>query len=312
MAQGLQGSDTVSIALAQDAVLVVCSTPRFRDWRQTWRLCVLDRESGSVTSQQNLPAEALPGGLLVDREGRVVVLMQDGSAACFGGTKTLAAAVKSLVDRGRQGATDRADAVGTLRRLLRTARAPEAHAAVRRGLEELGFRLGAQAARNGYVSSWHVLGAVPWDDSDNPMDRVFLGEPDVDVSRPARVGKRLLRWNEHITDDSGGKVNLAEIFGPRANVAAYGYAEFTLPEARELKLHVGSNDGFKCWFNGQEVGRFDGGRSYVPDQDCLEVKANKGVNRILVKVTQMGAAWAFGVRLTDPSGAPIDLAQADR
>jgi hypothetical protein len=81
----LGGSDTVSVAVAGDSILAVCSTPRRRHWQTTWKLYALDRTNGNRTSQQNLPSEALPGGLLVDRDGRVVVVMQDGSLACFGG-----------------------------------------------------------------------------------------------------------------------------------------------------------------------------------------------------------------------------------
>jgi outer membrane protein assembly factor BamB len=90
VANALKGSDVVSMAIARDAILAVCATPKFRDWRSNWRLCLLDRASGALKSQQNLPSDALPGGLLVDRDGRVVVVMQDGRIAAFGGPKSLA------------------------------------------------------------------------------------------------------------------------------------------------------------------------------------------------------------------------------
>jgi hypothetical protein len=34
--------------------------------------------------RQELPGEPLPGGLLVDRDGQVVVTMLDGRVLCFG------------------------------------------------------------------------------------------------------------------------------------------------------------------------------------------------------------------------------------
>ena len=80
-----------------------------------------------------------------------------------------------------------------------------------------------------------------------------------------------------------------------------------LPEAGDFLLKVGSNDGFKCWFNGEEVGRFDGGRVYAPDQDVLEVHGRRGVNTVLLKISQMGGGWSFGARLTAADGTPIDL-----
>jgi hypothetical protein len=75
-------------------------------------------------------------------------------------------------------------------------------------------------------------------------------------------------------------------------------------------LRIGSNDGYKCWFNGQEAGRFDGGRSYRPGQDSITVRARAGINTVLLKVTQLGGAWGFGVRLTTAEGVPINLAEA--
>ncbi len=104
-------------------------------------------------------------------------------------------------------------------------------------------------------------------------------------------------------------MDLVELVGSKANVAAYAYAEVDLPQAGELLLKIGSNDGFKCWFNGQEVGRYDGGRGYSPDQDTLPVTAQQGLNKILLKISQHGGAWAFSARLTDQSGTPIDLAR---
>jgi hypothetical protein len=96
--------------------------------------------------------------------------------------------------------------------------------------------------------------------------------------------------------------DLAAVFGENPERAAYAYAEIELEEARDLVLHLGSNDGFLCWFNGEEAGRFEGGRTYRPDQDTLNVKGRKGRNIILVKVSQQGGGWARGVCVTDKEG----------
>jgi hypothetical protein len=44
----------------------------------------LSPEDGRVLWEHGLPGAALAGGLLVDREGRVVVVLGDGAAVCFG------------------------------------------------------------------------------------------------------------------------------------------------------------------------------------------------------------------------------------
>ena len=141
------------------------------------------------------------------------------------------------------------------------------------------------------------------------MDKPFAGEPLIDIGQALTVGKRTLRWSPYTTDDKFGKVDLVSVLGQHTNAAAYAYAEIRLAAAADLELKIGSNDGYKCWFNGQEVGRYDGGRAYSPDQNSLPVHAQQGLNKILMKVTQMGSSWAFSVRLTEPSGAPVDLTE---
>jgi len=117
-------------------------------------------------------------------------------------------------------------------------------------------------------------------------------------------------WRAYVTTSTEGHVNLARLYGPHEGVAVYAYAEVELPKGGPVLLKVGSNDGFACWFNGKKVGAFNGGRAYAPDQDILEATAVAGTNTILLKVTQMGAAWDFGVRLAKPTGEPINLADS--
>ncbi len=83
-AMGLRGSDTVSLALANNAVVAVCSTPRPRQRRSNWRLVLIRRDTGQLRGQFPLPSEALPGALAIDREGRVLVVLQDGGIVCYG------------------------------------------------------------------------------------------------------------------------------------------------------------------------------------------------------------------------------------
>jgi len=83
-AQELQDSDTVAFVMAKNAVLVVLETWRPRSRFSNWVLAGLDPETGKVMWRQRLPSAALPGGLLVDRHGRVVIVHEDGSVSCFG------------------------------------------------------------------------------------------------------------------------------------------------------------------------------------------------------------------------------------
>jgi outer membrane protein assembly factor BamB len=79
----LRESDTVSLAMAGNAVVEVYRTRMARGGNDRWTLHALDRNSGDVIWEQPLNSHALPGGLLISREGSVVVVMQDGTVNCF-------------------------------------------------------------------------------------------------------------------------------------------------------------------------------------------------------------------------------------
>jgi len=94
------GRDTVSLAIARNAVLAVCETRGYSSLQSRWSVCALSPRDGSIIWEHNLspwgilgerdsmvdtPARpALPGGLLIDRDGRVVVVLENGNVLCFG------------------------------------------------------------------------------------------------------------------------------------------------------------------------------------------------------------------------------------
>jgi hypothetical protein len=200
---------------------------------------------------------------------------------------------------------DKQKSVTMLNHALKIANNLDTRQQVITSLNKLGIDIGADAARDGFITHWYLIGPFPWDETENPLDKTFVNEPDVDLSKSYGVADRLLKWMEYAGER--GMIDLANLFGRDEYVSAYAYAEVILPEERDLLLKIGSNDGFKCWFNGEVVGRFDGGRGWAPDQDIFRVKTKEGVNTILLKISQLGASWAFSARLTELKDSPIDL-----
>ena len=49
-----------------------------------WFVVAFNKKTGAPFWRQELRAEPLPGGLLVDRNGQVVVTMLDGGLQCLG------------------------------------------------------------------------------------------------------------------------------------------------------------------------------------------------------------------------------------
>ena len=103
-------------------------------------------------------------------------------------------------------------------------------------------------------------------------------------------------------------INLSKVFENAANASIYAYAEIDMPDDRELLLKIGSNNSFKCWFNGEEVGKVEtDNRQWKLDQDSLKVRVRKGSNTILLKISQATGSCGFSARLTDLEGTPIAL-----
>lgn len=305
-------SDVVALALGHGAGLAAYRMAQPGVLAPRWRICLIALPEAAVTWQEDLPAGALASGLLIDREGRAVVMLEDGRVECFGGEDTMRAHIDALAGAAVQGSENREEAVKALIGLLENAQGSNSREWVMSALEKAGVDVARPARKSGHITRWRLMGPVPWDGRENPLDKVYAGEPDVDITRPVTLGRKTLTWREYVTELPNGEVDLVRIYGSREFEALYAYAEVDLSgyAGQDVLLRIGSNDGYKCWFNGQEAGRFDGGRSYRPGQDSITVRARAGINTVLLKVTQLGGAWGFGVRLTTAEGVPINLAEA--
>jgi outer membrane protein assembly factor BamB len=308
-AQRLADRRVDALALAQDAVVALCRTPVARSLYPQYHVCLLDRDTGALMFQHELPGAPRLNGLAIDRDGRVLVTLDDGGVAAFGSLDKLRTSVLQLAQVSKSGAVDAAEVGKRLESALDMVHDPEGRTFLLASLKQQGLDLPAEARRNGSVTDWNLLGPVPWNESGFPTDKALVGEPDIRLDKPCKVAGQQLAWREYVSADSSGKVDLDGIFGAIENAAVYAYAEVRLPAAGDYQMKVGSNDGFKCWFNGQEAARFDGGRSYAPDQTVVTVPGKTGVNKILVKITQLGGRWAFGVRFTDAQGKDLAIEQ---
>jgi outer membrane protein assembly factor BamB len=300
-------TDVVALALAPNAAVAAYETKLIRTAKPPrWRVCVLDLEDGSPKWSWNLPAAPLPGGLLIDRDGRIVAVLQNGSVICFGDVSELLTQVDTFMALADEGGFSEEVAKSKLMDLLKVVHTSDTRPRVVQCLGKLGLNVGEQAERQGFITTWHLMGPVPWND-ENPFDKVFVNEPKVDTAEPSVVGSKTLSWREYLTELPSAQVDLRRIHGESPYTAMYAYAEVDLPAEQDLLLKVGSDDGVLAWFNGQEVHRHDIMRGWATDQDVVRVKGKKGKNSILLKVSQGNGDWAFSARLTDRDNDPIDL-----
>jgi hypothetical protein len=89
------------------------------------------------------------------------------------------------------------------------------------------------------------------------------------------------------------------------NIAYYVAAYVEPGEVRAAEIRLGSDDGFKLWFNGQLLGGANLSRSAGVDAERFPVTLNAGRNLILLKIIQGGGPTGWCLRLTDPAGQPL-------
>ena len=308
-ARAIEGADTVSLALTADAVVVVASRRFDRALAKRWFLCALNRTNGRKIWEKTLPKAAFPGALAIDRGGRIFVGLADGSMTTFGGGEAYHSFIAGVVADGRRDPSFHSTAVKRLQVSLAESSTPEAQKLIVSSLLQLGHDVHEEARRNGAVMQWQLIGPVAWDEDHPPYDAP-LGKPhELSPGAPIRLGDLELKWQASMTVEPYGHLDLTSVYGSQSDVALYAHAAIDLDKDRDLLLLLGSNDGYLCWFNGEEVGRHVSGRGYVPDDDALPVKGKAGRNVILVKVLQMGNRWDLGVRITDRNKRPVMFKQ---
>jgi HEAT repeat protein len=102
-----------------------------------------------------------------------------------------------------------------------------------------------------------------------------------------------------------GLVELNKVLAGDERVA-YLKTQITSERDQEARLEIGSDDGVKVWLNDKVVHANNVIRACTPGEDKVKVSLSRGVNRLLLKVTQGGGEWSACCRLRAPDGTPLD------
>ena len=175
-------------------------------------------------------------------------------------------------------------------------------------LAALGVSRKALAQRQGFLTDWKILGPFP-NPEGTAFNRSFLDESACTGSAPVDFEGKTYSWLAAETDSVPAVIGLRARLDPAENVAAYAYAELPSPEARDVLVQIGSDDGCELWVNGQRLHGTNAARGMAVDEDKVNASLTAGVNRVLIKVLQGAADWQFCVRVTGRDGRPIDLSR---
>jgi len=122
---------------------------------------------------------------------------------------------------------------------------------------------------------------------------------------PPENGSKEVNWKK-LTDGIGeDKISLHGIFGQMKYTGVYVKTTVVSPVEQTVRLEMGSNDGIKAWFNGEQVHSFFKGRGCVPGSDVKTVKLRKGNNEILLKIVNISGVWEFSCRIRQKNGKRV-------
>lgn len=156
----------------------------------------------------------------------------------------------------------------------------------------------------GFFRHWLVLTPVPnppGADSNAAVDKSLIkddGKLEPKEGDKIKVGDRELTWQKIQCD------SFFVDFGSGDNCTGYAVVYVVAPdEIKEAVLRIGSDDGCKVFLNGKEVGKVLQSRAVGKDQDAFgNVTLKKGVNTLILKVTNGNGEWKGAARFTDKNG----------
>lgn len=195
-----------------------------------------------------------------------------------------------------------------LRMVAENADLPEVASFAVEKLRPLGGDTQAIAQRRGFVTQWKLLGPFPNPDGKAFGQSFFNEEAGILPDTLEWEGKSYRRQDVS-TDNIPAIINLRDHYAQREHVAAYGYAELSVPAETPAVLLIGSDDGCEVWLNGKKVHAVGAPRALRVDGDRIEVVLQSGTNRVLIKSLQGVSHWGFCVRITDRDGKPLPPAK---
>lgn len=86
----------------------------------------------------------------------------------------------------------------------------------------------------------------------------------------------------------------------------YGLIYVDSPDEKDVQFRFGTDDEVKIWLNDKEIWRLFQGGPAVFDDNKINVKLKKGLNKILIKVCNSVSDWGFFFRITDEDGIGVE------
>ncbi len=145
-----------------------------------------------------------------------------------------------------------------------------------------------------YLLDWDVAG--PYAEEGKTCTQLF------DVAFAPEQENAPVPWRRmpvSVTGEQVGYLDLLKELEGGEQCVAYLRTQFESAEAKATTLDVFSDDGVKVWLNGKVVHANNAMRPLPPEPDRVPVTLAKGVNHLMLKVTQNNLPWGAIVRIKD-------------
>ncbi len=171
------------------------------------------------------------------------------------------------------------------------------------------------------INGWWVIGPFHEKFSPIQLGRQFGPETDASLTRRHDDGRGgTIGWQRidralKPGDDPQREffVDLHAAFGQRADDAiAYALSFIEADHDAHAVLALGSDDGVAAWLNGTEVHRNQVSRGYGSRQDRVPVRLQRGLNTLLLKISQDRGAWGFGAHIETAEGLAVPATRVVR
>jgi hypothetical protein len=168
-----------------------------------------------------------------------------------------------------------------------------------------------ELARRGAIINWLICGPFP-----NPGGRPNCKGWDLDYLKSKggekgilprdgmviNVDNKRVKWKEYKGTPRQYMVDLLDFYkgteGDRKFVLGYACCYIKSDKEQDIKIHVGSDDGFKMWLNHEEIANVHQHRLAKAGQNKVKAHLKKGYNLLLLKVDTDYGGWKFCVQLT--------------
>jgi len=175
--------------------------------------------------------------------------------------------------------------------------------------------------KNSAITKWLVLGPFPNPEVDEPMpDGSYLygyytdflaqvgGETTTKIPATVNLNYKDKNYNVQnikpipVTARKNNIVDLKSLFKGTNYQTAYAYCYIFSNKPQTAYFFLGSDDGVKVWINGKLEHALNVGRAVTPDEDFFKADLQKGLNFVLVKITNYVREWGFIVKVLDEEG----------